>query len=256
MGLGGGLALEFILNETQHVARPGDSVVLSLEYEHFVDANKCLDIRRHAYTAVVARRPQNLRFVPWWDVPAVLDQLLPEFHFMVRDARRRSMSSQRLVPAAERINQHGDLLPHGNATPSFRPPDFATVPRLDNTDEGLARTIERLNRFVRDCRQKHVAAYLVYGPYEEHYYAHNQGFIERVHRALCAQFEGHLLGRPADTMWPNAMFFDTQHHLNSDATAMHTDRFVHLFDAARQTEVVRSASAGSAGGSGSLEVAR
>lgn len=242
MGYGGGLHLDYILNETRDVARPGDSVVLSLEYEHFNGGDLFLE-RYQTYTSMVARRPRNLCYVPWSDAPEVLDRLLPEYHLMAAESRRRIMCANPLPPAVEMVNEYGDLLPKPD-DPQYEPPDFSRISKLGNTDDGLARKVEELNQFVRDCGRKQVTVYLVYGPYEEHHFEHNHEFIEQVHRVVETRFDGILLSCPADTAWPTSMFKDTHAHLNAGATRRHTERFLELFAAHRTDNLHRLPASG------------
>lgn len=238
MGYGGGLHLDYILNETRDVARPGDSIILSLEYEHFEGADLFLQ-RYQTYTSMVARRPKNLCYVPWSDVPEVLDRLLPEYHLMAAESRRRIMGADPLPPAVEMVNEYGDLLPRPD-DPQYELPDFSQVMQLSNTEDGLGQKVERLNRFVRECRENQVTVYLIYGPHEEHHFEHNREFIEQVHRVVESRFDGILLSCPADTAWPTSMFKDTHAHLNAGATRTHTMRFLELFAAQRMDNLHRS----------------
>lgn len=239
MGLAAGLGLEFMLSEVAPHLRRGDTVVLSLEYDHFARGSESpwgggRGFDPGVLGQVLTFRPASVACFGWVHLrPSWLDRLLPLLSEVAREsaadagrsigwlAPKPSVSSE-----ARGFNRWGDhLLPdHLDRAPgSLRETLVADARGFPNQ-----RALRALRRFVATMNQRGVAVFWSYPPKP-------QEALKDPHLPLFqAELESipglRILDRPEDHGYPEASFFDTANHLTSQAAATRTERWIRRFE--------------------------
>ncbi|MEK6702228.1 MAG: hypothetical protein AABZ53_08190, partial [Planctomycetota bacterium] len=213
LGLHAALGMEFMLCEARGVVRAGDTVVLSLEYEHFFG-----DITGDLLADVVRYRPELVG-----DLSLRLDKrLMDRAHIYL--GRRMAAGYERVrydrnprseVPySRDGFNERGDLIAHRGleqrpaALTARLSGHLAVIPPIDAHEPRRL-----LRQFVEYCDKRGVRVYYTFPPVSEE----NTRLFERESSAVVAVLRESgmpaLLDTPQEVALPTACFFDTSYHL-------------------------------------------
>lgn len=230
MGINGGIGAEFMLNEVKSDLKPGDLVVVSLEYESFRDFPP-----NPKFTFdVIEARWQNVQFLPAAYIPALLDKGL----MSIGSSLRRTLSTLNTSPdrkpyyARSGFNQFGDMTAHyalgdriSQVTEEQR--NF----RFTLNSEGIQRMITALNAFHQVAQARQAKVIYVYPPLLSNVVAANQGEIRKLDTALRQALAFPILDRPEDAAYPENEHFDTRYHLNRSGSQKRTQHLVQILSA-------------------------
>jgi hypothetical protein len=223
-GTHAGLDLDYLLHRSTAALRPGDMVLLCIEYEMY--NGEALQMSEVLLDYALARDPAYLGTLP---ARVQLDSAM-----MLSWSRAlEPWRGERLPPvmpfnpyfAPRHLDANGDTL--GNAT----------VLRWDGWRGRLAKLepihfypspskFERLAAYVRWCRERGIAVVGVSPPmlndaaYATPDFAGRFALVGDWYRAQAVP----LLLRPADAFQPVEVFFDTRYHLDSAAASAYTAR--------------------------------
>ncbi|HSB40506.1 MAG TPA: hypothetical protein VLK28_01650 [Methylomirabilota bacterium] len=229
MGLNAHLGLRFMLDEVKPALRPGDSVVLSLEYEVFFQP---VDGYGMDQLALVKVRPSSLRYLRTWGQwrgvvkalqLAVQEKLERTIRAAIGQPRRMKpyVELKTQVETRAGTNEYGDLTSHLAMKwpyPLWRDRGLK-VPTF-NSD-----CVAVLRRFEEEMRNRGVRVLYVHPPVNRSYYEDEKEAIELAHTRLRegVPFE---IAAPARYVFPDAMFFDMVYHLNAEGRAVRTARVI------------------------------
>ena len=219
MGLGAALGLPFMLNEAQAIAKPGDVVVLSLEY----------NLREGNYDVL----HQAAEFYPpagsFIEYPSAMVWLKTKAHHQLRKARSGINSllykTTTMPSIADTVNvyfrdafsERGDLISQLN-NPNPVHIDFANqLHYVSYVDQ-----ISRINRFIAEEKQRGVTVYFTYPPIAQTTYRASLTACRHWQQELKSQLKAPIITQPDSTVYPDSLFFDTIYHLNGPGRNRHT----------------------------------
>lgn len=221
MAISAGGGLDFILNEADSVARRGDVLLVSLEYEHFVSD---MTLTEHVQQLVSAR-PGNAAYLSFGQVKRLLDRGLVTLHSVAREGLRRKRPSANAftVYAREAFDEHGDVTAHHDQPASYDLKKlYGELPQAPVDREAIRQAVWRLNDFVIRCEQDGIRVLFAFPPVAEDYYASQRGLIDAVAEIAAAELAAPIINDLSQVVLPPGMFFDTAYHLSLAGKRVHT----------------------------------
>jgi hypothetical protein len=215
MGLDAGLGLDFMLQEVEPFLKPGDVVVLSPEYEHFIDWYRG-DIE--TLFAEIENQPRSIRFLTFRNLALFLDQGL----VVIGDITRKSISFlnggvhvtlEQLQNSPYRpsgFNRFGDVIAHYHLAPKA----FLVTKLKQPTPTSISQVINRLNKFNNRCRRNAILVFYSYPPIFQGQLQENAAIIHEIAVNLSQRLNFPLLDTPEEMSFPLDYFFDLAYHLN------------------------------------------
>lgn len=221
MGLIGGLRLEFMLREVEHSTRPGDLVILGLEYPQFTQAASAAGTQ--VLMRVLLNRPSSIRFLSWEHWRLLGDGgVLEELGIAFRQAFKNVTSGSR--EESERpINEYGDLVQFHHVD---KEPNGATqraIPRRLRW-EIIEANIERVNEFARTVRASGADVVYVYPPFSRTYWESDRDRAVAFHEALLERLDVPIIATQRAMIQPSPNFINDSYHLWGAGVRAHTDR--------------------------------
>lgn len=236
-GLHGGLGLDYLLYRARQLVKPGDTVLLVLEYQFYNDV------------IAAAYQPTLAHYVLRWDHDFLLARplaytlalagkiSLAEYADILRETRPAAADRQEVV---SRLNSHGDLM--SNRLALQRPEQQRALDELQAASHSLdllTPDAPRIRSFLAWCRERNIRVLAAFPPYLDFRAYRNSesraffNALPRFYRRLGVP----TLGSPYDSMFPKSMFLDSPYHLHADAADVMTrrigDRLVKLMPQAR-----------------------
>jgi hypothetical protein len=220
LGLHAGLGLEYLLNRLQRVARPGDIVVLFLEYGLYVEP-------RPEWTLADFVVPYDLRYlahVSPVEALGIAGKLTPSEYFKKLSARFTHPPADGTAIRAM-LNDHGDLVEnmrtkqqsyHRDSLATYATPFPGTIVNPVQA--------ARLSAFVAWARSNGITviagfpAFLDFTEYAQQPY---RGFYEQI-AALYADLGVLSLGDPDEFFVKRESFFDSNYHLHDEGAKRFT----------------------------------
>lgn len=228
-GTNAGLGINYILNRGHFFVKPGDVVLLPLEYELYQDTgipnNVLIDY-------VLARDPKYLLSTDW----------VNKFQFIARVsfarlnqgifAKLRPPNSSSSGYQSNTLNQYGDETNNQETNRSIEQFHYVIeaepveVKKPLNLEYGLS----ELSNFIGWCIQNNVRVLATwpntvwFDVYQERKY---QELFQQL-RNFYKSFEVPILGQPKDFMYEPSMFFDSIYHLNERGTRRRTEHLINL----------------------------
>ncbi|MFH1530700.1 MAG: hypothetical protein ABIK09_08220 [Pseudomonadota bacterium] len=220
LGGQGSQGLEFRLREALALAREGDVVVLSLEYQVLLGKDAALGL---TLWRTLESDPAAARFTRWGEWKRLLD----DGHLFLRHALRRSVRRglrgrwpESDAPyRRDSCNAHGDVVAHH----TMEPPGYGNEAfqlRFSETD--LARAVDRLGSFSDAAAARGVRVMIFYPSVPEERAQPLLEDLERVDAQLREALEIPVLNRPEEGFRPPADFFNSTYHLTGEAGAAQT----------------------------------
>ncbi len=240
MGLFAGFPVDYLLREVEGDLRPGDAVVLVLEFDHFQAWASSLVSPRDLMLLLEAR-PANLRHYRWPQVKRMLDEGVGLY---LGGVLRRAWGNLRGVePEGAGVyvrgsfNERGDVTAHWDqeAEPYHvetwidLPPDWASEP-----------VIRELNAFHARCQRRGVQLFFAYPPLLRRTYADLFGAtmgmavvkaqsdmgLHQFHGVLDERLTIPVITDPDQVLFPAEDFFDSGYHLNRSGARRKTQLLI------------------------------
>jgi hypothetical protein len=228
MGLYAFLGLPFLFAEARDGLRPGDVVVLALEY-HFYTHEQILYGQPMRWNDFFRLNPWASRHAPRGAVrhfPRIFSGWLGGFALVVREHDlgafshfvREAIAPTRLPPnavyARHQFNKAGDLKMHREHLPGAVP--ATPLPLGANPAPAVtADAVALVERFVQCCRRRGVAVFLAAPVYPQPHYEAQKAALEEIQATLCRRVGAPLLVKGEEAALPLDRFFDTNYHLTS-----------------------------------------
>lgn len=239
MGLNGYLGPRFLMNEVVDAMKPGDTVVLSFEYEAYFEPTpyNSLEGVGADHLMLIKLRPASVKYLEtwtqYWNTALALVRVVQAKIFRVIDEGKDRLVG-RTVPddpdlfLAEHIetrrgfNSHGDLVSHIGVEWRYAFWDDLRLAELRRSDELL----ELICSFTSKMRSRGVKVLLAPPPAPAEWYERNGPYIEDLFHAIAGGGEcmPKVLGSAADYVWPQKLFFDNINHLGGEGRSFRTER--------------------------------
>lgn len=223
------LRLPFMLAEAAAAARVDDTVVISLEYEHYSDVRPACA----AILPLLEFRPQSVQYVEWSAAPAVLDDAIMHVGAIVRNGVKQLVGVR--VRGAGRpysrgsFNREGDLVAH-RALPRGPRGGEAHLPASWRPSEVDA-IVAALNSFHASMKRRGVEVLYTHPPISEEALRVGATGLQALQDALNRRCTIPVLDSPRSSALPREMFYDTAYHLNGEGARRRVDRLVPLLRA-------------------------
>jgi len=216
------VGMDFMLSEGLSVARPGDVVVVSLEYGHlagYMPEGKDLRALMH----ILLLRPQNARYLSCASSHAARQRLLVQPHRApaARGPNPRARPDVRAAYRRDCFDLYGDVVRHRSMC--FTPDRHERGRHAHGVEARVVDAVKRLNRFHAACQARGAFAFYVYPPIPDTSLASGCAGIMRTDRVLRERLTMPVLNRPGDVAWPLERFYDTCYHLTGEAATRRTD---------------------------------
>ncbi len=220
LGGQGSQGMDFRLREALALARDGDIVVLSLEYQVLLTRDAALGL---TLWRTLESDPSAARFTRWREWKRLLD----DGHLFLRHTLRRSV--KRRVRGSwpegtapyrrDACNAHGDVVAHH----TMEPPGYGNeVFQLRFSEGDLQHAVQRLQAF-RDALADRGARLVLFHPSVPRERAEPLlDDLTRVDQRLREALDVPVLNRPEEGFRPRADFFNSAYHLTGEAGASQT----------------------------------
>lgn len=232
LGVNAGLGLPYILDASRRVARPGDVILMPMEYALYLDDGTP---NSQVIDYVIARDMQ------YWRSLSRFEQL----RFAAGMAPERWVHGLRRLPdapvtsgtyGAHHLDTRGDQTHSGAA--DRKPADVAAVKAAKAWNYGSRAASENggwalMAEYARWARASDICVVAVptvllhHAKYDTD--AQDQAFYSGLANRLRTVGIPYV-GQPKDFMYPADWFFDTDHHLQDWARKRHTARLIKLLD--------------------------
>lgn len=216
MGLHAGLGLNFILNETKAGVRPGDIIILSIEY-FLEDGNKKL------MAQLTDVNPQALEKMDL----SLLDKirlLVSRLQLCLSSAFYKFIGKENdPIYYREGFDKFGDLKTHFHAEkPAF--PGGSIVFKNNNYNDG----IRKINEFISDTKSKGAIVYFTYPAFQRSTFNLNKAKLKVLDNQYRANLKCLVLGNMEMFVFDDRNVFDTVYHLDSVGIQKRTDNMLQL----------------------------
>ncbi|WP_394779230.1 hypothetical protein [Undibacterium sp.] len=232
LGVNAGLGLPYILNLSRRVARPGDVILMPLEYALYLDSGEA--------------NSQIIDYVIGRDMDYWRSLSYPErLRFAAGMAPERWIQGLRHLPehavtsgtyGAHHLDARGDQT-HSSAA-ERTPADVAAVEATKPWSYGARAAAETggwglIADYARWAKANHIClvaaptVLLHYSKYDTDPIEH--AFYEALPEKISAAGIPYI-GKPKDFMYPPSWFFDTDHHLQDWARKIHTAHLIKLLN--------------------------
>lgn len=233
LGLHAGLGLEFCLRIVENHVRQGDIIVLIPEYELLSDAPSlgkqrdfvriCPTLARYFHAS--ADEAPTFKYQ--------LDhQALATAHAWVNRAFKKRDSEDQGIYVRTSFNSHGDIVAHWNL-PSKG--EIAATP-IAFDPKRVRETIQRLNAFAEHCRNQGAEVYYSFPPMPKERFAKAESTIAQFRELLDQELLVTQIDQPADRLYENDQFFDTNYHLSGKAATNRTERLIESLENCRRAK--------------------
>lgn len=220
MGLHGGLGLDFMLAQARAGLRPGDVVVLVIEYELF-----SLDATSDAVLETLEYYPQGFQLLSMHQAPVLLDSTLGWFGRVVRGGFRALQGREPgvSVPPYSRssFNAMGDLVAH-RTLPS-REWNHRNILLGGLPERSLSHALASLESFRRFCEELGVRTVFAFASVPLSAYTPVESQIRRVRDRLVAETGLTVILEPEAAILDDEDFFDSPYHLTGHGTQRRMD---------------------------------
>jgi hypothetical protein len=225
MGLAAGLGLDFMLAEIQPSLRPGDTVLISPEYDLFSGGFDPDVIQQ-----VLVFRPASVRYLrPKHYRKVLLDRGFTLAGAIVRRAvKTLDLFGRDYQPGsapAYGYNAWGDLRAHYGKPPLLAAgtPERLLPPR-DKWPSPSAR--KTLTQFASYCHDHNVNAAFSFPPQQMERLSRDSDAVDQIFRALQLIPFLTVLDSPVQQCYPVELFYDTGYHLNEKGAVLRTHRII------------------------------
>jgi len=230
MGFVAPIGAGVMLSQIEPYLKPGDTVVLSLEYQHFHGLFFGRDVYLRRF---VSLRPQTLQHVSHWrQWQTILEGHSRQTRNDLRDLFRRwrTLPPDRFqirscdgLCVRERYDELSDIKFEAQSVARLKlePEEINYSTSADDFD---AESLNRINAFGKRMTARGVDVYIVFPPTPIDY-ADKMPFIDATYERLQTDIDGEvitILGEPKDYMLPIEQFWNTQYHVSPEGRAERT----------------------------------
>jgi hypothetical protein len=226
-GLHASLGSNFMLNSVElYISGPGDIVILSFEYSHFLVGASYLG--DNTLCEMLFEEPSAVRYLDLGHVQTILMGMGG-----VCGKRLMKLVFAEPFPVngiynSKAFNECGDVVSHLNISPAARdaPKDLAVSPGDHSRIDAYSPAMRRLAEFIRCVQGKGSHIYIIPPCYRETEFNANASTIRKNYRLLKELYPDIVCASPDDFVFRSDCFFDTAYHLNQKGRDERTARVV------------------------------
>jgi hypothetical protein len=227
MGCHAGLGLPYMLYLIKKTARPGDTVLLAIEYELY-----SLDLNKETIDDyLLARDPDYFRRLSWLEKIEMTTRIPFKRLQKGLSIRHKPESPPRPHhPYAEDIDDNGDEV--ANWTAERQPPNFRLKLIASNLVDGIPSTDRAGFNAIRDFvawARAHQVTVLATFPNLVYHAEYDKPPAQQAIKAITDFYTSQgvpVIGTAREAMLPMDQFFDTSYHLTHEAALKRTERLV------------------------------
>lgn len=229
-----GLGLEYTFHYAQSFAKPGDTILLPLEYELYYSSDAVNNV---LVDYVFSRDPKYLDsldlservdFFKGLGIERLLVGLLSKLD---EDANRRASRGSALNQNGDRTSNLASEMTAEHykrlqaARPFKVPPGF-----IQDSSNFNSYGFDQIKAFAEWCQRNNIRLIatwpnLMY--FEEYQEQEYQIFFQKI-RNFYASIEVPVVGKPYDSMYEQSLFYDTAYHLNDEGVRKRTHQLLKL----------------------------
>jgi hypothetical protein len=237
LGTHAALGPAYILHLAEKAAKPGDTVLLVLEYELYTQGNDNLTSWAGAIYIdfLMARDPEYFRSLPW------RDQV--QLSMLVTTKRLKTGLNNKYSPLPEdgrppfntysvydssQVDNLGDLCGHFTARRPVPQPALSVSGALARGIPADASGFKEVARFCKWAETNHVRVLATF-PNVARKPEYDQPPTARAVERICQFYAGlkvPVVGTAQEAILPTTDFFDTCYHLTEEAAQARTDRLI------------------------------
>jgi len=223
-GIEADLGLIYMMDNTLKYIKPGDTIIIIPEYQHFSGnfafgdeglIRTILDVNPHQFFSLRFKQFLNIvRFIPIYSLP----KLKPTEYLIQR--------KESDVYGVNSYNKFGDTYTHwGMGKQKFEP--FKKISGEYNED-----IIKEIVNFQTKLHSKNATLYVSYPAYQDLSFVNSKGLIKKFESEF-KKYKLKFLGTQAKYMIPDSFMFNTPYHLNKKGVDYRTNLFIKDFRTAR-----------------------
>lgn len=230
-GIHAGLPLAFMLEGVRHSVKPGDIVMLALEYvvyEEFVTYELMRELLAEDFMGVLTRITTTkeiagiISFQPSVTRENILALLRDEV-----DQLREACSTLTIEDCATvSVDEYGVLTQAGLDQNVLPPDGLPNRPIVTEEWQVTDNVLKVLDDFVTEMDQKGVDVYVIFPPVPTHMYELAEGRLDSLPETIQSRVDVTVLGTPADYTLPVAYFHNTEYHVNMEGRQAHVDNII------------------------------
>jgi hypothetical protein len=225
MGLDISLGLDLMLREIEPFLARGDVVIISPEYEEFIDMYPGKAITLFAEATIY---PPAMHFFSYRHFTLLLDEgliLIGEItraavRFIIAGVSNEVRSDNPYVRGA--FNEYGDVTRHHD----LKARHITIRQFAPSSPESITRVIDRLNQFNDHCRSQGILVFYSYPPI---FSAQLRAYTEMIHDIasnLTHRLHFPILDTPDEMSFPANYMFDHEYHLTLPGKQIRTKKLI------------------------------
>jgi hypothetical protein len=236
-GVHAALEIDYILDRAKKILKPGDTIILSLEYNHLLYEGSLNEVR----TKFVLLFDKNYyHSLPFFDKIRYLIQFSPlTIELSIRSFVRGLMGLDNSPHyQVNTLNKNGDETNNlGNDLIKNKYNDIQPI-TVQKGDFKETIGLKVLDNFNQWSMKNNIKFFVTYAP-TILYEVYNGKEFREYFNNLQAYFKKHnikTIGSPEDFFYRHELFYDTIYHLNSEGMTCHTQRLLSKMAGLLQTK--------------------
>ena len=218
MAISAGVPLRVYFKAAEIYAKPGDTIILPLEYSYLNDNYNDIS---EAYIDMVGVCPKlkcresflgNIQFC-WSYFLRSFTKANDCFMF----ALKQKLRIDNTIYIAQSVDSYGDFVLHKDRKPTYQRAPIEWECSYD------PQTLYHIRAFIDLMKDRNVTVYISYPPMDEGYFQNYKIVLKRVQEILEQELGGkNIIGTPFDFLYGEECFFDTCYHLQYEYREQYT----------------------------------
>lgn len=227
LGLHAGLGLRFILTDISNEIRSNDIIMLSPEYQFFLDKSSTYGeySLMQALFVVYPEGFKKLDFMQSLHLITFLPQVvINKLRFSILAYLRKSLNIPQPLDYAYRdgFNQYGDYIKHLNQDYRGSPP----IPYDNRKSEVNMVSIKFANEFYKMVLSKGAKMYMIHPPYQKRAYEMNDTILTKLNEEFNHSLKIPIISKAKDYLFEDNFLLDSPYHLNKVGREIRTRRVI------------------------------
>jgi hypothetical protein len=227
-GIHAGLEIDYLLSRTKHLLKPGDTVILTVEYPLFLYDGKFNNVTLD-YILTYDRNFFNSLSI-WHKIKylACISPIKLGVSFVNQLTFKPHKFEAREGYNLATLNENGDETSNIGQHAGDKGFRFSAPFTIQNGDFRETSGLKIIRDFNQWCREHHINFYVTYAStmyFKEYDNAQYRNYFNELQRYF-AQHNIPTIGAPQDFFFAKDFFYDTQYHLNQEGMTLRTDQLI------------------------------